>query len=59
MLVACCLRAEITRHTIRDVGVSKVNIYAAKQVMIHVIAVGVFVLGRDSDVFVQVKRAAT
>ena len=38
--------------------IGKVDIHPAKQVMIHVKAIGVFVLGRHADVFVQVERAA-
>ena len=58
LFVVVCLRAQIGRHAIRNVRIGKVDIHPAEQVMIHVIAVGVFVLGRYADVFVQVERTA-
>jgi hypothetical protein len=59
MLVPRGLRLQVGRNAIGDVGVSTINIHPAKQVMIHIIAVGVFVLAGNSDVLVQVKRPAT
>ena len=58
VLIASRLGSQIVRHAIRDVRIGKVNIHSTKQMMIHVKAVGVFVLGRDADVFIQVERAA-
>src|SRR6516165_6267647 len=57
LLVPRSSRAQIGGHAVRDARVGKVNIHPTKQVMIHVKSIGMLVLGRHANVFVQVKRS--
>ena len=58
LLIVFRFRTQIARHAIRDVRVGEVDIHPAEEVMIHVKAIGMLVLGGDADVFIQVERAA-
>ncbi len=58
LLVMELPRAQICRHAVRHMGVGEVDIHPAKEVMIHVEAIGVFVVGGNADVFVEVETVA-
>ena len=57
-LVAAAFLVEVGRQAVGQVGVPRVNVHVAEQVVVHVVAVGVRVGGEQADVLVEVEGAA-
>ena len=57
-LVAAAFLVQVAREAIGQVGVPRINVHVAEQVVIHVVAVGVRVGGKQADILVEVERAA-
>ena len=56
--VAAAFLVQVARQPIGQVGVPRINVHVAEQMMIHVIPVGVRVGREQADIFIQVERAA-
>ena len=57
-LVAAAFLVEVGGQAVGQVGVPRVNVHVAEQVVIHVVPVRVRVGGEQADILVEVERAA-
>jgi len=55
--VAAAFLLQVGREAIGEVGVPRINVHVAEQLVIHVEAVGVLVGGKQADILIEVKRA--